>query len=108
MNKRIQKKHAKQEQQHAAANQPETVGEAFHRLEEDFVHLAQAVLNQGRELSASAIEEMKQSVERGEKSAEEIIDKIPGMGPQLAQMLHSLARSGQRKNQGPEGNGKPS
>src|SRR5688572_22515668 len=94
MNKRIKKKIAKRE----AAEQGEAldVVSAFHKLEEDFVHLAQAVLSEGREKSSAAVAGVREKLARSEESLEHLLAKVPGMGPQLAQALHKSAHGAEK------------
>jgi hypothetical protein len=86
MNKRIQKKVAKQQQQ----EQPDVAG-AYHHIEQGIRDLAHAVMTQGKEQSSAAIATMIKQLERSEESLEHLVAKVPGLGPQLAGMLHNLA-----------------
>ena len=104
MNKRIRKKIEKR--QAAESGDLDVMG-AFHKLEEDFVHLAQAVLSEGREKSSQAVAGVRDTLARSEESLEQLLAKVPGMGQQLADMLHN-ATHGSEKTQGTQGRSRPS
>jgi hypothetical protein len=103
MNKRIQKKVAKRQQQ----EQPGVAG-AYHEIEQGIRDLAQALMTQGKEQSAAAIAAMAQKLEHSEESLEQLVAKVPGLGPQLAGMLHNLTHDepGQSESPAPPPNGK--
>ena len=99
MNKRIKKKIAKREAEANELQQLDVAG-AFHKLEEDFMHLAQAVLSEGREKSSQAVAGVKDMLASSEESLEQLLSKVPGMGQQLAQALHNAAHGAPKSNGG--------
>jgi hypothetical protein len=86
MNKRIQKKVAKRQQQEQLG-----VAGAYHEIEKGVRDLATALLSQGKEQSSAALASMAEKLDRSEQGLEELVAKVPGVGPQLAHMLHNLA-----------------
>lgn len=86
MNKRIQKKVAKRQQQEQLG-----VADAYHEIEKGVRDLANALLLQGKETSSAALASMVEKLERSEQGLEELVAKVPGLGPQLKSMLHNLA-----------------
>jgi hypothetical protein len=81
MNKRIKKKVAKREAEQGADGSAD-VGVAFHQLEKDVAQLARALLSEGREKTDAALAELR-------ARAEPLLEKMPGVGPKLAEMLHA-------------------
>jgi hypothetical protein len=90
MNKRIQKKVAKREAEHAT-NGHADVGAAFQQLEKDVAQLANALLSEGRDKKDAALAEIRARIGRGETAVEQLLEKMPGVGPKLAEMLHAVA-----------------
>jgi 23S rRNA pseudoU1915 N3-methylase RlmH len=86
MNKRIQKKMAKRQQQEQLG-----VADAYHEIEKGVRDLANALLLQGKETSSAALASMVEKLERSEQGLEELVGKVPGLGPQLKSMLHNLS-----------------
>ena len=85
MNKRIQKKVAKRHQQEQLG-----VADSYHEIEQGIRDLAQALMTHGKEQSAAAIAAMAQKLEHSEETLEQLVAKVPGVGPQLAGMLHNF------------------
>jgi hypothetical protein len=85
MNKRIQKKVAKRHQQEQLG-----VADSYHEIEQGIRDLAQALMTHGKEQSAAAIAAMAQKLEHSEETLEQLVAKVPGLGPQLAGMLHNF------------------
>jgi hypothetical protein len=102
MNKRIKKKIAKREAEQHQDDQLGVAG-AFHKLEEDIVNLAHALLSEGREKSSAAVAGVRETIARSEQGLEDLVAKLPGMGPQLAQALHARTH-GDEKQQSKGGN----
>lgn len=92
MNKRIQKKVAKREAVHGAEG-PSDVGAAFHQLEKDVAQLARALLSEGRDKKDAALAEIRAQLGGTEAAVEQLLEKMPGVGPKLAEMLHAAAVS---------------
>jgi hypothetical protein len=85
MNKRIQKKVAKRQQQEQLG-----VADSYHEIEQGIRNLANALMTQGKEQSTAAIASMMEKLEHSEESLEQLVAKVPGLGPQLAGALHNL------------------
>ena len=89
MNKRIQKKVAKRQQQEQLG-----VADSYHEIEQGIRDFANALMTHGKEQSAAAIASMVQKLEQSEESLEQLVAKVPGLGPQLAGMLHNFTHEG--------------
>lgn len=97
MNKRIEKKVQKRRGAVDPKPNPElTVSAALGQIETDLGSLAHAILHSGKEVSAEAMNGLLAKVQQGEQTAEAMLDKIPGVGPRLAQMLHGLTQEDKR------------
>ncbi len=92
MNKRIQKKVAKRQQQDQLG-----VADAYHEIEQGVRDLAQALLSHGKEQSSAVLASMVEKLEASEQDLEKIVAKVPGVGPQLASMLHNLAHESEEE-----------
>jgi hypothetical protein len=99
MNKRIKKKIEKRQAAETELGQLDMMG-ALHKLEEDFVQLAQAVFSEGREKSWQAVAGVRDTIARSEESLEQLLARVPVMGTQLAQALHNAAHGSEKSQNG--------
>jgi phage-related protein len=102
MNKRIQKKVAKRQQQEQLG-----VADAYHEIEKGVRDLANALLMQGKETSSAALASMVEKLERSEHGLEELVAKVPGFGPQLKNMLHNLSHEQGSEHEHEQDDGEP-
>lgn len=99
MNKRIQKKLAKQEAelQDAIHERAEAslkgLGDAYHDVEQSVQNLARSFVHEAQERANEAIGDLKSRLSNAEESVERTLQKIPRIGPTVAEKLHSATSS---------------
>lgn len=94
MNQRIKNKTVKQGKARAKAA-PEakpTIDSALAEVQVGATHLAEAVKTEVQTRTGEAVEKLKENLGQAEATAERLLEKVPGVGPQAAEKLRSLTQ----------------